>query len=50
MVQDEACISELWKAGSYAGLKDILSKCKQMKEKLLSSLYVPFLKVMKPEK
>lgn len=43
-IQDEACISELCKAGSYAGLNDILSKCKQMKEKLLS-LCVPRLKV-----
>lgn len=43
-IQDEACISELCKAGSYAGLNDILIKCKQMKEKLLS-LCVPPLKV-----
>lgn len=47
MVQDEASISEPWKAESYAELNDILSKCKQIKKKILSSLYVPFLKVMK---
>lgn len=36
MAQDEASLSGPWKAGSYAELNDILSKCKQIKKEKTS--------------